>query len=239
MNERHATGRTWRIGELAALAGITVRTLHHYEQLGLITPAAREDGAHRAYDADAVEQLYRIRALRSLGFSLREIQSLPQDEVALATLLREHLARVTEEVERLIRLRDSLQQLAGPDAVITPGEIAETLSGMALLEQHAHQRVAAHRPGVDENKAAWDDLRDALCACLAAGAEPASDVVRPLALQAEKLIAAFSGGDAGILRAMARVRRSIPPQEFAGWDPPLFQYLERALAALKEEESHA
>lgn len=238
MTEPNTHGRTWRIGELAALAGVTVRTLHHYEELGLIAPVPRKNGAHRLYDAATVKQLYRIRALRGLGLSLREIQSMSQDVETLSALLREHLAQVTEEVARLTRLRDGLQQLVGPGATITTEALVDTLESMALLEQYAHRRVAAREPGAVENRAAWDDIRDQLRASLAAGVDPASDNVRPLALRAEKLMLAFAGSDEAVLGAMSRVRRANPPQEFAGWDPPLFRYLERALAALQGADSH-
>ncbi len=52
--------RQWSIGELAAAAGITVRTLHHYDRLALLVPSERSDGGHRRYTTDDVQRLYRI-----------------------------------------------------------------------------------------------------------------------------------------------------------------------------------
>src|SRR5688572_30106888 len=142
MKETRREERIWRVGELAALAGVTVRTLHHYEQLGLIFPMERDDGAHRLYDAAAVEQLYRIRALRSFGFSLREIQLMRVDGDSVDALLREHFVRVDAEVKRQMHLRGRLEQLVGPEADIDPAALLATLEAMALLEQHVHQRSA-------------------------------------------------------------------------------------------------
>ena len=63
----------WKIGELARRTGLTVRTLHHYDEIGLLSPAERSDGGHRVYDEAAVQRLYRIVSLRSLGFPLDAI----------------------------------------------------------------------------------------------------------------------------------------------------------------------
>ena len=63
----------WKIGELAKRTGLTVRTLHHYDEIGLLSPAERSDGGHRVYDEAAVQRLYRIVSLRSLGFPLDAI----------------------------------------------------------------------------------------------------------------------------------------------------------------------
>jgi DNA-binding transcriptional MerR regulator len=58
-----------RIGELARETGLTVRTLHHYDQFGLLSPLARSEGGHRCYTSGDVRRLHRIVALRSLGIS--------------------------------------------------------------------------------------------------------------------------------------------------------------------------
>ena len=65
--------RRWRIGELAAATGLTVRTLHHYDAVGLLAPAERSAAGHRRYTSADVHRLYRVVALRQLGLSLEEI----------------------------------------------------------------------------------------------------------------------------------------------------------------------
>lgn len=230
--------RTWRIGELAAIAGVTVRTLHHYEQVGLIAPVEREEGAHRLYNAAAVEQLYRIRALCSFGLSLQEIQSMREDGVSLEALLQRHLARVDAEIAQQMRLRDRLRQLVGLAASAEPESLLATLEAMALLERTARQRFSSGSLGASETIATWNTLRDKLRTCMDRQADPADEAVCPLAHEARDLIVAFTGGDHAMQVAMLQVRRAAPPQDFAGWDPPLFRYLDRALAALPTEEAH-
>ena len=64
-----------RIGEIADATNFTVRTLHYYEEVGLLAPAGRSSAGHRLYGADAVEQLYRISLLRQLGLPLEQIRA--------------------------------------------------------------------------------------------------------------------------------------------------------------------
>jgi len=99
---------TWRIGELARETGLTVRTLHHYDQLGLLSPLSRTEGGHRCYTGGDVRRLHRIVALRSLGISLEEIGTLLDGEPDPAGLLRRQLGVVEERIRKACDLRARL-----------------------------------------------------------------------------------------------------------------------------------
>src|SRR5258707_10934060 len=95
----------WRVGELAKRTGVSVRTLHWYEEIGLLSPPQRTEAGHRLYGAEDVGRLQQIRSLRQIGFSLEEIrdclgkrQFSPQQVVAL------HLGRLHREIELQQRL---------------------------------------------------------------------------------------------------------------------------------------
>src|SRR5690242_21744766 len=68
MFEKH-----WKIGELARATGLTVRTLHHYDEIGLLVPSERTQAGYRLYGEQDGRRLYEIRALRDLGIPLVEI----------------------------------------------------------------------------------------------------------------------------------------------------------------------
>jgi DNA-binding transcriptional MerR regulator len=75
-----------RIQEVADLVGLTARSIRYYEEVGLLEPAARSEGAYRLYDPDDVGRLEFIKGLRDdAGFSLAEIRQLLEDETARAT----------------------------------------------------------------------------------------------------------------------------------------------------------
>jgi DNA-binding transcriptional MerR regulator len=84
--EEHLT-----VGRVAELAGVTVRTLHHYDEIGLVRPSARTAAGYRAYSAGDVERLREVLAYRRLGFGLREVADLAGDPSADAV---EHLRRL-------------------------------------------------------------------------------------------------------------------------------------------------
>src|SRR3954462_11323218 len=110
--------RLLRIQEVAEDTGLTPRTIRYYEEVGLLAPAARSEGAYRLYDGDDIERLRFIKGLRDdAGFSLAEIGQLLEDETARArigarfrqtddpverrTLLQEGIARIDRQVETL------------------------------------------------------------------------------------------------------------------------------------------
>lgn len=97
------------IGELAEATGITVRTLRHYDAIGLLCPGDRSEGGHRRYGPEEVERLFRILTLRELGFGLAEISSLlDSDRGSLRAATRSRLERVEQELDAAKRLRRRL-----------------------------------------------------------------------------------------------------------------------------------
>jgi len=120
--------RLHRIQEVASELGLTARTIRYYEELGLLKPAARSEGAYRLFDADDIERLRFIKGLRDdAGFSLAEIGQLLEDEVARSrnrerfratsdsgerrAILGDAMARVDRQVESLRAKVDRLGQM--------------------------------------------------------------------------------------------------------------------------------
>lgn len=68
--------REWKIGELAKLAGLTVRTLRYYDQIGLFSPSGHTDSGHRSYTEFDIAHLQQIMSLKELGLSLDQIKSV-------------------------------------------------------------------------------------------------------------------------------------------------------------------
>jgi MerR family transcriptional regulator, repressor of the yfmOP operon len=132
-SEQAATEGLLRIQEAAAETGLTPRSIRYYEELGLLSPAARSDGAYRLYDADDLERLRFIRGLRDdAGFSLAEIGELLGDEQARArnrALFRqasdneERRPIVLDAIERVDRQVATLQRkIARLEAMVADAE---------------------------------------------------------------------------------------------------------------------
>ena len=99
------------VGAVARLAGITVRTLHHYDEIGLLTPSGRSDAGYRRYaDAD-LERLQRILFFRELGFGLDQIRGAMTDGSADASAhLRRQHTLLLERIERLQRMASAVEK---------------------------------------------------------------------------------------------------------------------------------
>ena len=70
------------VGEVAALAGVTVRTLHHYDRIGLLSPSGRTSSGYRQYAPDDLDRLHQVLLYRELGFPLEEVATLLDDPSA-------------------------------------------------------------------------------------------------------------------------------------------------------------
>lgn len=224
--------RRWSVGALAKAAGVTVRTLHHYEQAGLLAPPARSEGGHRLYEAADVERLYRIRALCELGLSLEEARQALAGGADLSQLLTAQLAGVEAEIARLSGLRDRLLSLTQGAAPVTAQDLLETLDAMSRVERHMRRRRGENTT-IPEPR--WRLIGDALREAMMAGEPPSSGRAQAAARQMQALIEEFTGGDPVLRQALAQLRRLNPPRTFAGWDRELMDYMALAMAALEQD----
>jgi cob(I)alamin adenosyltransferase len=122
----------WSVGELAAAAGVTVRTLHHYDSLGLLAPLERSEVGYRNYDRDGVERLYRILALRGLGFPLAEVgELLDADAGSLREATRARLEQTEQDLARTRDLRERLRGVLDAGEP-TPDDLIDTMEAMSM-----------------------------------------------------------------------------------------------------------
>jgi len=90
------------VGEVSQLAGVSIRALHHYDEIGLLAPSERSDAGYRLYGHEDLARLQEIVVWRQLGFSLGEIQGLLDDPAHdRFEALRRQRALVEHELERL------------------------------------------------------------------------------------------------------------------------------------------
>jgi DNA-binding transcriptional MerR regulator len=201
-----------RIGEVAAATGLTVRTLHHYDEIGLLRPTERSDAGYRLYSDDDVRRLYRIVAFRRLGLALDEIGGL-LDGVAATdprVLIRTQLSRLEAEAAireqlrvRLVRLLRALEGADGAAADL----FLEAIEGMTMAEKYytpeqlaqlEERRSALGDDGLRKAEAEWAALIAEAEELRASGAAPTDPRAAPLADRWAALIAQFTGGDMGI-----------------------------------------
>ncbi|MBQ1157504.1 MerR family transcriptional regulator [Streptomyces sp. A73] len=99
------------VGQVAGLAGVTVRTLHHYDEIGLLVPGDRTAVGHRRYTDADLDRLQQILFYRELGFPLEQIAALLDDPAAdpVSHLRRQH-AMLTERIDRLMEMAAAVER---------------------------------------------------------------------------------------------------------------------------------
>ena len=145
------------IGQLAAYAGVTVRAVRHYHQIGLLPEPERDASGYRRYGAKAVVSLIRIRTLANAGVPLSQIgQMLEADASTFAEAVEGIDSHLRDEIERLETSRKQIAQLTAGDSLALPPEVISYLD--RLREIGVSERVVeGERDGWILVAASWPD----------------------------------------------------------------------------------
>jgi MerR family transcriptional regulator, repressor of the yfmOP operon len=139
-----------RIQEVSAETGLTPRAIRYYEELGLLAPAARSDGAYRLYDGEDLERLRFIRGLRDdAGFSLAEIGQLLEDEQARARN-RQHFRTTSDPAERRAIVTDALLRIDRQVGSIR--RKIDRLEAMIAEAEERREHLAGHLADIDAGR---------------------------------------------------------------------------------------
>jgi DNA-binding transcriptional MerR regulator len=207
-----------QIGEVARASGLTVRTLHHYDEIGLLVPSARSDAGYRLYSDADVRRLYRILALREMGFPLEEIgATLVREGEDPRPAVRRHLERIDAQLRlagqlraRLTRILDVLDRSDEPsgDQFIDAIEVMTRMERYYTpeqLEALGERAEALGEDGMQRAQEAWAALIAEVEAERVAGTDPADPRLDPLVERWTGLIRQFTGGDPGIKASLQRM----------------------------------
>ena len=248
-----APGRTWKVGELAERTGLTVRALHHYDAMGLLSPSGRTDSAHQAghrlYTAADVARLQQVLSLKQLGFSLEQIREyLARADYDPRRVVRMHLERVRGQAAELKRLEDRLTALA--DAlekaeIVSADEFLTTIEEMTMIEKYytreqleslQRRREEAGEAGEEVIRQApqqWAEWQADVRAAMDAGIEPTDPRAQELARRWFALVSGFTGGDPGLFLSLKRMYQdedTIHGMDVAAMRPGM-EWMEKAAAA--------
>jgi DNA-binding transcriptional MerR regulator len=205
---------------MARDAGLTVRTLRHYDQIGLLAARERTGSGHRRYSENDLYRLLRIRALRRLGLSLEDVRRVLEapadDPEALQGVLRAELDRLETragELESTIaQVRNLLGRMdgrmAGHDLLLKSMEVHSMLEGYFTDEQR--RRIVERREQMgSENdtglRAEWVGLFKELDGKLHAGTPAGDPEVQALSDRWDEIGASFTGGDPDLLASAHRL----------------------------------
>lgn len=153
-----------KVGELARRCGQTVRTLHHYHQIGLLEPSARSDAGYRLYTTEDVQRLYLIVALRRLGLGLAEIgTALSDPQLRLDAVIDTQIKAIDTAIRQQQQLQRQLQLLRDDlrtGQPLDPARWLDTLELMTMYEKYFSPEELQNLPLYHDPdvKAQWQQL---------------------------------------------------------------------------------
>ena len=238
--------RTWKVGELAKATGLTVRTLHHYDEIGLLSPSHRTAAGHRMYAEGDVQRLQQIVSLRSLGFALDDVRGVLEGrELMPIQIVRMHADRLRQQIRTQQRLVERLDAVAaGLDKAehVSADELIHLIEETTMfdkyytpeqLDQLAARREQVGEARIAEVEAEWPRLMAEVRAEMDRGTDPSDPRVQELARRWTGLVREFTGGDPGIARSLNNLYQN--EQSVMGMDVgPMREmgaYIARASAA--------
>ncbi len=237
-----------RVGKLAKRTGVSVRTLHHYDAIGLLVPSRHSDAGYRLYTAADVARLQQIMSLRQLGFSLEQIRDcLGRGDVSPVRVIEMHLDGVRKQIalqhalcDRLETVADALRRAEEPSVA----EFLQTIEAMNMVEKYytpeqqewlKERRQTVGDARIHAVEAEWPALMAEVGREMDAGTDPADPRVQALAARWMGLVQEFTGGNSGIEQSLRTMYQNEQPQDiYPSFDPRMSEYgayISKAMAA--------
>jgi DNA-binding transcriptional MerR regulator len=243
-----------KVGELARRTGLSVRALHYYDEIGLLSPSRRTGAGHRLYTPGDVGRLQQIKSLRYLGFSLEEVRDcLDRPDFSPRRVIELHLSRLREQIELQQRLYDRLEEIAArlsSKEEVSAEDFVQTMEVISMSERLWKYYTPEQREEIEERgralgeerirqvEAEWPELMEQVRAEMDAGTDPSDERVQRLAKRWMELVREFTGGNPEIERSVRNVWQQ--EETIHGMDTgpmrEMGEYVSRAMAASKEPE---
>ncbi|MDD2770581.1 MAG: MerR family transcriptional regulator [Methylococcus sp.] len=231
-----------RVGELAKRCGLTIRTLHHYDSIGLLAPSVRSDNGYRLYNRDDIARLHQIQALRRFGLSLADIGViLANPGQHLASTVERQIELLEKQIDQGKKLRDRLSQLRDQ---LTRGEEPDladwltTLEIMSMYDKYFSPNELKRLPLLNaEEKAVaaeWAALVEAVREAIDRKVSVQKSEAQALAKRWMAMVVRDTNGDARLLVKLTAMQYSEPSiQMKTGITPEVMSYITKAFSETK------
>lgn len=232
--------QSWNIGDMARLTGLSVGTLRHYDQIGLLHASDPTDSGDRMYSEADLERLQRIMSLQELGFSLDDVRSsLDQPEYALLPLVTLHINRLDEQLQLKQHLRRRLEavrtRLESGEYVLS-SQFFEIMGTINMLEKYltpdqVTTLQASHRQ--DTQNVRWNEMLTALRGHMVAGEAPTSEPVQALVTDWRTMSTQTAGHDQEFGQGLRKMLENEPKiRQRLGLDDDIWAYMQEAFQDL-------
>jgi MerR family transcriptional regulator, thiopeptide resistance regulator len=242
-----------QVGELSKRTGLTVRTLHHYDEIGLLKPSSHTESGYRLYITADIARLQQILSLRQLGFSLDEIRNcLDGSDFSPQEVIRLHLARLQEQIESQQALSQKLATIASgfqSSTEISADDFLRTIEAITMSEKYFTPKQLAlitrlrEEAGDDllrQRQEDWAQLIADIRVEMDAGSDPKKPKARKLARRWQDMVEQTTAGDPKIKEALKKLwdeqGDALVAQHGPQNDPrPVMGYMVKAVEALNQK----
>jgi MerR family transcriptional regulator, thiopeptide resistance regulator len=251
---KQTSAAVYRIREFAALAGVTVRALHHYDRLGLLKPSGRSASGYRLYRDCDLARLEQIVVLKLLGMPLRDIGRLLDRDSSMAEALRRQQRVLAEKrwqldvaIHAIARAEESLASRSDPEWDMFKDIVREiemqnntewskqyySDEAKAKIEQRRLEWTPELQAQVSRD---WTTLYADVEAAIQGGEEPTSQKAQALATRWRTLVEGFTGGDPEVQKGLNKMwadQANWPegPQQSFRIRPELQEWIVQAMQA--------
>ncbi|HEX9988691.1 MAG TPA: MerR family transcriptional regulator [Chloroflexia bacterium] len=245
---------TYLIREFARLTGVTARTLHYYDQIGLLAPSLRTEAEHRLYTQGDALKLQQIVTLKYMGYSLSEIRNLLKNPARnVQQSLRLQKMAIDERIAQLQQVSRALEATLGAATNgdleglpwehlsiiikgVTMGPSKESQEWVQQFYTEEQSQMLAERASkmsqadIDAATQGWADVYAGFKARM--HLPPDHPEVQALVAKMQQLIEGFTGGDPGIRQSLERMysKPEEVPTDIRPYDPDLQSFMDKAMS---------
>jgi len=231
-----------KVGELAKRCGLTVRTLHHYDAIGLLAPSARSDSGYRLYNRDDIAQLHQIQALRRFGLSLADVGAvLANPGTHLSSIVDQQIRMLDSQIAQSTTLRDRLAQLQGQLRRGEEPELTDWLTTLEMMNMYdkyftkeEQKRFPLLSTAENSTVGEWAELVQSVQEAMQMKVPPQSHGAQTLAKRWMTMLMRDSHGDPRLLAKLNMMHFNEPgAQVQTGISLDMISYVQQAYAETK------
>ncbi|WP_404353922.1 MerR family transcriptional regulator [Exiguobacterium aurantiacum] len=235
----------WKVGEVAELAGLTIRTLRYYDQICLFSPSQYTESGHRLYTKADLVRLQPILSLKQMGMSLEEIQLLLSnpEEQTVAEILQTQISRVKKEIEvqqKLVAELENALSAAHSNRTLSISELTKLMEALKMnkekyfskqqLDTMESRYENADKQLLKQAEQEFNGLIKEIRLEKEKGASPSDKKVQDLAKKWNDIVNAFSEGDMAFRKQAEYFHAENPGNELQyEIDGELYQFINKAL----------
>lgn len=237
--------KSWKIGEIATLTGLTLRTLRYYDQIQLFSPSQYTESGHRIYTKLDLEKLQQILALKQIGLSLDDIKNVIMNEenTSATDIIETQIARIRKDIQvqnHLLSELERARKTVRSNKMMSTREITKLLGAMKInqekyftkqqLDIMQHYYDQADEKNLKERQQEFGMVLDEIRLEKEKGTSPKSSKVQELAQKWSNIVHSFTGDDPDIRKQAEKFHVENPDNALQyGVDKHIYLYIEEAL----------